>query len=86
MGLDMVSGKLTIVRSAPPRAEKIPDTDADQRDQATAADTLDHTPDDQHGRVDSQGRYQRPDEEDDIRDDENRLATENVTDLAPYWR
>ena len=66
-----------------PHTEQITYANVHQAQQSTSSDTLEHSASQKHLDVYTQGTDQGSDEEENVCYQDNRLASENVTDLAP---
>lgn len=66
-----------------PQAEEIRNTDISQDKDTTTTDTLNRSTCDNCGHVMRQGTDQTANQEDDICQDNDRLSSPDITDLAP---
>lgn len=66
-----------------PDTEEIGDADIGKHDDTTAACTLNGSAGDDHGEVNGQRANQTADEEKEVGDKNDALATPDITDLAP---
>ncbi|KAK7454914.1 hypothetical protein Landi51_03123 [Colletotrichum acutatum] len=71
------------IRAPLTRAEEVPDGDVHQRHQPAAPEPLDRSPRDQHQQRSGERRDEASDHENDVGDDEDRFAAEDIADFAP---